>query len=419
MTKMTKVQEVKFLTIGGGIGSFIWADMLRIHGTAHKDILVLSKNKKPYEQLKKYCDAIGLTKDGRLRSDSGSRPDNFWGFPGYGLSEVIDNFKNLKVLSGAKLLAQLFIEPYVFGYYSPTAGQVYKAIDREAKRINWDQMLIDGSAVSLTKQPDGRFLVECRPKNKIIATVVHLSLGHGKVRSTKNPYKLSDKFLKEITKKAGKVLVVGRGSAAQQIVDRLLNYKRIKVVSLHKEVEDQKDSRGIKQKRFLTWRLQQFNWPRAAFGGALMGQKDYLWSLPSATPDKAWINKLRKSMKEKRYEIVLNSKGLKYDYKIDCTGFDEQAANHKFYSSLIKKYNLPSNPDGSIKTGEFFEVEKLCSYKGRVFVTGPASGFAGPVDSFFGAHYSAFKTLESLNIAKLDFIESLFGWYKWLMNKKI
>lgn len=407
---MAKVREVDFLSIGGGIGSFCWVDTLRIHGVPAEKIAVISPSEKPYHQFKAYCDAIGLTKNDRLRSDSGSRPDNFWGFPGYGLTEA---------LKKPKILLQLLFEPFIFGYYSPTAGQVYKALDREAVRISWSKMLVNGKAVSLTKQRDGRFLVECKPKNRVIARVVHLSLGHGKVRNTKNPYKLNDKLLKEITKKGGKVLVIGRGTGAQKIVDKLLDSKKLKVISFHAEPEEPTDSRGVKQKRLLTWRLQQFNWPRAAFGGGLMGQNDYLWSLPSATPDKNWIKKLQKSMEEGRYQIVSNSKNLKYDFKIDCTGFDEQAINHKLYSTLIKKHGLPVNPDGSIKTGEFFEVEKLCSYKGRLFITGPAAGFTGPTDSFFGQQYAAFKTLESLNVMKLDFIESFSGWYKWLMHKKI
>ena len=183
---MAKVREVEYLSIGGGMGSFCWVDTLRIHGVSFKDICVISPNKKPYRQLKLYCDAIGLTKNQRLRSDSGSRPDNFWGFPGYGLSEALDELKNKKFTKAAKLLLQLFFEPFIFGYYSPAAGRVYKALEREAKRIDWEKSLIIGHANNLTKFPDGRFKITYSRDNSIIARVVHLSLGHGKLRKIKS-----------------------------------------------------------------------------------------------------------------------------------------------------------------------------------------------------------------------------------------
>ncbi len=417
---MASIPEVDFLSIGGGMGSFCWVDTLRIHGVSSKDICVISPNKKPYHQLKLYCDAIGLTKTQRLRSDSGSRPDNFWGFPGYGLSEALDELKNQNFTKTAKLLFQLFFEPFIFGYYSPTAGRVYKALEREAKRIGWEKLLITGNANNLTKLPDGRFKITYDRGNSITAKVVHLSLGHGKVRKRKNAiaaYEMTDRLWKRIVKRGGTVLVIGRGTAAQKIMERLLNLKKVKVISLHREAENPKDSRGAKQKRFMSWRLQQFNWPRAAFGGRFMDEYDKLWSLPSTTPDKNWIKKVKIAIKEGRNEIVKTT--AKADYTIDCSGFTESAKNHKFYSKLIKKYNLPLLTNGSIETGDALEVEALCSYKTRVFVTGALSGFPGPTDSFFGAQYAALKTIESLKLEKLDPIASFEGWYKWLLNKRV
>ena len=85
--------EKKFVSIGGGIGSFCWVDALRVHGVSKKDISVIGIHETPYRQFKVYCDNSGLHEDSRIRSDSSARPDNFWGFPGYALSEVFDEIK--------------------------------------------------------------------------------------------------------------------------------------------------------------------------------------------------------------------------------------------------------------------------------------------------------------------------------------
>lgn len=418
---MAKVQEVKFLSIGGGIGSFVWVNALRIHGVPAEDILVVSENKMPYYQLKKYCDAIGLTARERLRSDSGARPDNFWGFPGYGLSEAYENLKSHKFASGVKILLQLFIEPFAFGYYSPTAGRVYNALSREARRISWEKSKVAGRAVSIEKLPDGRFRVLCNPQRTIITNVVHLSLGHGKIRKTSNSlpaYELTESLWKKISKKGGTVLVVGRGTTAQKVVERLLNMKNIEVVSLHRDLANIKDSRGLMQRKLHSWRLQQFNWPRAAFSDTLIGQ-DLQWYAPSAVPNTNFINIVKKNIISGRYKIVENKKGIQENFTIDCTGFDERAKTNKLYAKLVTKYKLPLNPNGTIKTGEFFEVPALCGYQTRLFITGiGAANTYGPVDSFFGAQYAASKTLEILNVKKLDFMASFDAWFKWFRNKK-
>jgi|GEM_PF-4770856 len=334
---MSKVRKVEFLSVGGGIGSFCWVDTLRIHGVPANKIAVISPYKKPYTQLKKYCDAIKLTEDEKFRSDSGSRPDNFWGFPGYGLSEALDELKNHKFTKALKLIFQLFFEPFIFGYYSPTAGRVYKAIDRESERISWRKCLISGYATNLTKLSNGSFKINYNQNKSIIANVVHLSLGHSQIstsENTINAYEITDKKWEFITKSGGVVMVIGRGASAQKIIDYLLKFKNIKIVSLHRETEKTNDFRGLTQKRFLSWRLQQFNWPKAVFGGGLMDKIDPIWSLPSATPDKKWLTKLKKAIKVGKYRITKTP--IKADFVINCSGFIENVFYHKFYSKLCK-----------------------------------------------------------------------------------
>jgi len=424
----------KYVLVGGGIGSFCFYNCLRVHGVPSNDISVISPNSRPYEQLKLYCDNLGLKSEDRLRSDSGSRPDNFWGFPGYGLSEAVEAIHNKQLIKSISLLIKLICEPIVFGYYTPTAGRVYKSIDKEAKRIGWKDSLIIGKALSLTKLPDNKYAVTYKnqgKRKKMIADYIHLSLGHGGLGKD-SPYKDNKSLFTKIRRSGGSVLVVGRGTAAAKTVEQLLSIngkKPIQVVSLHRgELASHKDYRNRKQRKLMSWRLQQFNWPRSAFGGELLeiingsGVNEYedFWGSPSAIPEKNFIQTIKDGVKNRRYEIVY--KKVKTNYVINCTGFRESTERNDLYTRLIKKYNLPVNKNGGIKTGEHFEIEELCSYKGRVFVSGVAAAGNnyGPVDSFLGLQYAALKATESISeIKPLSLEESFSGWLKWLKGEKI
>lgn len=424
-----KMLKKKFVLVGGGIGSFCFYNCLRIHGVPQKDIAVVSPHKKPYHQLKMYCDNIGLTKNERLRSDSGSRPDNFWGFPGYGLSEIIDNLKKGIILDSAKIALQLFCEPVGFGYYSPKAKQVYKSLDSEAKRTGWNKSLVSGKALSLNKLPNDMYQITYKnsKRRKIIANYVHLSLGHGKVKKN-SPYKDNKKIV-QIKKNGGKVLVVGRGATAAKVVEKLLSAKtkkKIEVISLHHgQLGENSDFRNIKQKNLLSWRLQQFNWPRVSFGGEYKDLSELnifwknIWGAPSTAPDKRWIKLIKDSVRNNKYKIVYKKE--KADYIIDCTGFDEDNYN-SFYKRLISKYNLILNQEGGIQLGKNFEIEKLCGYRNRVFVSGIAArgNNYGPVDSFFGQQFAALSAINSIpEIKKLTIEDSLKGFIKWIKGEAI
>lgn len=422
--------EKKFVTIGGGIGSFCYHSALRIHGVASNDIAVITPHKKPYHQFKIYCDEIDLDK---LRSDSSSRPDNFWGFPGYGLQKAIHLIKQGEILKGLRILFQLFMEPFLVSYYCPTPNDVFKAINKEAKRTDWDKSLHLGKALSLSKLDNGQYEVRFEDlkskKHSIIAEHVHLALGHGL-----SNFNANKNIFSNIKSKGGTVLVRGRGTSAARMIARLLEIKskkRIEVVSLHRnELPDYADSRRLKQRQFMNWRIQQFNWPKSAFSGELMekvreaGTRKYFpqWGLPSTTPDKKWISLINKSIKEGRYKIVFSENNIKADYIIDCTGFNENPKLNKFYHSLIRKYNLDLNYLGNIKTGRNFEIEKLCSYNGRVSISGvgSAGSFYGPVDSFFGHQFAVSTIIKNTpSIKPLSTIDSIKQWFKWVKNETI
>jgi pSer/pThr/pTyr-binding forkhead associated (FHA) protein len=77
-----KVEEVGFLAVGGGLGSFTWVDHLRVYGAEASDIRVVGIDPVCYANYKRYCRNSQIPDHERLRSNSQSTPDNIWGFPG-------------------------------------------------------------------------------------------------------------------------------------------------------------------------------------------------------------------------------------------------------------------------------------------------------------------------------------------------
>ncbi|MEM6327792.1 MAG: FHA domain-containing protein, partial [Bacteroidota bacterium] len=75
------VQEASYVAIGGGLGNFVWVDMLRIGGVPPNDILVLGLEEKPHSRYERLCINSQIPDHERLRSDSGSCPDCIWGWP--------------------------------------------------------------------------------------------------------------------------------------------------------------------------------------------------------------------------------------------------------------------------------------------------------------------------------------------------
>src|SRR3954452_24105977 len=82
------VREVPLVAAGGGIGSFVFCDFMRIGGTPAKDIAVLGSSATPWENYEYLTRVSQIPRHEVLRSDSISCPDNLWGFPSYATREA-------------------------------------------------------------------------------------------------------------------------------------------------------------------------------------------------------------------------------------------------------------------------------------------------------------------------------------------
>src|ERR1700733_8498666 len=131
------VVDVPFVTIGGGIGSFVTVDYLRIAGVPTDRMRVLSDIDFPWQTYEYLTRVSQIPRSERIRSDSASRPDNIWGFPSYAIEETIRE-KSLKAAW------KVLVEPLFAHYYPPRAGMVFENLEREAKRIRYWEMLVKG-----------------------------------------------------------------------------------------------------------------------------------------------------------------------------------------------------------------------------------------------------------------------------------
>ena len=72
--------DVPFVTVGGGMGSFVMVDYLKIAGIPDQ-IKVLTNINFAWQTYEYLTRVSQIPDQSRIRSDSSSRPDNIWGFP--------------------------------------------------------------------------------------------------------------------------------------------------------------------------------------------------------------------------------------------------------------------------------------------------------------------------------------------------
>lgn len=292
------VEEIRFCAVGGGLGSFVWVDHLRCYGIKTNDIKVIGTEEVCYKTYQRYCKNSQIPDHERLRSNSLSRPDNIWGFPGYAMREVGKGI-------GVKGVFQVFGEPTLSESYTPRAGDVFDSLDKEAARIGWPEMLNKAQVLGLRKTTDGRYAVAYKlwggeasgqERNRyVVADVVHLSTGYPATRfvddfqtfitnhpdargHVANAYEPHDQMYIEAERRAGPVQVVvrGRGIVASRIIQRLFEARKknpeIRILHSMRTPIGPRDGAVFRKARRLARNnveIQPFNWPKACWGGDL------------------------------------------------------------------------------------------------------------------------------------------------------
>jgi hypothetical protein len=167
------------VTVGGGMCSFVTVDYLRIAGVPRSSIRVLTNLNQPWQTYEYLTRVSQIPRAERIRSDSASRPDNVWGFPSYALQEAF------RCRTPAPLW-QVLAEPVFADFYTPRLGMVLRGVEREARRIGYQDMVVHGEVRMIRRRAGGGYFTVLTPKPGTSSTKriafrsrdVHVAVGY-------------------------------------------------------------------------------------------------------------------------------------------------------------------------------------------------------------------------------------------------
>ena len=291
------VIESPLVSVGGGIGSFVLIDYLRIAGVPTASMRVLSDLDHPWQTYEYLTKVSQIPREERLRSDSSSTPDNIWGFPSYAVREAL-SARTPRALFAP--IVQVLTEPVLADYYTPRAGQVFKALERESSRISFPEMQVKGMVKLVRRRQGGGYFSLLRPPSGTSATTyvayrsqyLHLAVGypglqflsdlqnyrreHPQFHRVVNAYEPHEHVYEALQHKPGTVLIRGGGIVASRVLQRLIDDRdrlgtQVQIVHLFRTYVSGSHGPSIFQRRRggNGWAYQGFNYPKSAWGGQL------------------------------------------------------------------------------------------------------------------------------------------------------
>jgi hypothetical protein len=463
------VVDVPFVTVGGGIGSFVLVDYLRVAGVPPEHIKVLTRDQNPWDTYELLTRNSQIPRNERLRSDSSACPDNLWGFPAYAMREAWSD-KTLRPL------INVFTEPIIDNYYTPKAGQVFEAMEKEAKRIGWSRYVERGQVRMVRRRAGGGYFSILTPpegtsRTKRVAfrsQYVHIGVGYPalrylpdlqKYRETYkdyirviNAYEPHEHVYESLKRQPGVVMVRGAGIVASRILQRLVDDRdhhgaQTLIIHLFRtyRTEGKSDRRwGLgKQPVKDGWAFQGFNVTKASWGGqhrkrllSLEGDErkafiDYIGGGAHTPHRKDWKEQLARGAKQGFYRqhvgvvedvypsedgatVVSKVRGkdgslveIPANYIIDCTGLEGSPREHRLLADLLDHSGAGLNPNGRMDCDHDFMIKGTQSAPGKMYASGSATAgsYYGGVDSFLGLQYVAQRIYEDL--AKQGFCKKI------------
>lgn len=473
------VLDAPLVTVGGGMGSFVLVDYLRIAGVRPDQIRVLSSIEKPWQTYEHLTRVSQMPRQERIRSDAASRPDNIWGFPSYAIQE------SMRTRSLRPLL-HVAVEPVFTDYYTPRLGAVLDGIEREAKRIRYWDMLVKGHVEFVRRRHrGGYFTVLQADGGDLIAyrsQFVHLGIGypglgfqpelrdfriqHQDYIHVVNAYEDHEHVYLAARNRPCTVVVRGGGIVASRVLQRLMDDRKefgleTEIIQLFRTyIDGSHGSRMWMRRRGGDgFAYQGFNCPKSVWGGQLKARMRHLEGERLAclyeeiggtttASRRAWKRQQRDGRSAGWYRTVdgtVDSIGLAddgrlsctvssgddtaeivADFVIDCTGLDTDITTSPLLADLLKHTGASRNiPFGRLAVARDFEVIGTANAGGRLYASGAmtlGSYFAG-VDTFLGLQISAQEITDALArqgfCARIGAFRSFAQWVKWLCNIQI
>ncbi len=458
------VEEVEYATIGGGLGSFIWVDLLRISGVSSDRIRGLGMEQQPYGRYQQLCLNAQIVPQERLRSPADACPDNIWGFPNYATVEAVRDVAKGKLKSGLSHLWQVFAEPTLASTYTPKAGDVIAAIDREAARISWKKIMRTASVQAIRKTTDGRYAIvyTCQQPTDYACTIaryVHIATGYPALqflpdlqayrdrtqdfKTVVNAYEPHEHIYESLASYGGTVLLRGTGTVAARILQKLYTLRRnndrveIRVIQLLRSAKTDGNKYGLAERKVEhNYEFQPFNWPKSAWGG------QYKAILESATPEQRqhlladwggvttmnrrdWRKIITGGIHKGWYQIFYGEvqqvvprpshsgtittvresgvKGdiqLESDFIIDATAVDAPITASPLLQDLVQQYNLPVNHLGRLTVTPDFELTEMANQVGKIYASGAIT---------LGNYYAPVDSFLGLQYAAFNIIQDLLA----------
>jgi len=474
------VTDVPFVSIGGGIGSFVTVDYLRIAGVTTNRIAVLSNLDYPWQTYEYLTRVSQIPRPERIRSDSASRPDNIWGFPSYALAEAVTE----RTLAP---LWQVLIEPMWADFYTPKAGRVFAGLERESKRIGYTTMLVKGQVRMVRKRQGGGYfviltpMVGSTPTKRLAyrAEFVHLAVGYPGLRylpelqefrtahqdfhHVVSAYEEHEHIYEAARTKHLVVMLRGGGIVASRVLQRLMDDRAkhglsTEIIHLFRTYISSAHGPNAwnRRKGAHGFAYQGFNYPKSVWGGQLKSEMRKLEGDQRAakyklmggtnTPyrrrwqaqmkegrESGWYRTLAGTVGEMRLEhgkivsCVNTSQGMAEiaaDFVIDCTGLEADIAEHRVLADLLAHSGGGRNPLGRLDVERSFELRGSASGPGVMYASGATTlgGYFPGVDTFLGLQVAAQEIADDLArrgfCARIGTFRSIRQWLRWARNKQ-
>jgi pSer/pThr/pTyr-binding forkhead associated (FHA) protein len=456
------IEEVEYATVGGGLGSFIWVDLLRISGVSTERVRVLGMEQQPYGRYQQLCLNAQIVPQERLRSPADACPDNLWGFPNYATLEAVRDIAKGKLRSSLRHCWQVFAEPTLAATYTPKSGDVIAAIDREAARISWRKMIRTAHVQAIRKTTDGRYAIvyTCQQPTDYACTIaryVHLATGYPALqflpdlqayrdrtqdfKTVVNAYEPHEHIYESLATYGGTVLLRGTGIVAARILQKLYTLRRnndrveIKVIQLLRSAKIEGNKYGLADRKVEhNYEFQSFNWPKSAWGG------QYKSILEAATPEQRqhlladwggvttmnrpdWRKIITGGINKGWYQIFYGEvqqvvpnpthggtittvresgvKGdiqLEADFIIDATAVDAPIMASPLLQDLVQQYNLPINHLGRLTVTPNFELTEMANKVGKIYASGAIT---------LGNYYAPVDSFLGLQYAAFNIVQDL------------
>jgi hypothetical protein len=476
------IVDAPLVSVGGGIGSFVTVDYLRICGVPPSSIRVLTALDHPWESYEYLTRVSQIPRGERLRSDSASCPDNIWGFPSYAVREAV-------AAKSLRSLWQVAVEPVFDDYYTPRAGQVFTAMEKEYHRIAYPNLVVKGQVRLVRRRIGGGYFTILTPPENTAATkriayrskFVHLAIGypglkflpdlqeyrerHRDYSSVVNAYEPHEQIYERLRPGRGTVLVRGNGIVASRVLQRLIDDRdkhgrQTQILHVCRTFVTGSHGPNIWMRRRGGdgWAYQGFNYPKSVWGGQLKSRMRKLEGSARAelyevfggttTPRRRlWRTQLNRGRREGWYRVFQgeitsmqpNGAGqVRVELKteqgiervavlgvIDCTGLEADIGEHRVLADLLEHSGAQRNPLRRLDVERTFEVRGTRNEPGRMYASGTATlgGYFPGVDTFLGLQIAAQEIADDLArqrfCKRLGPLRSVAQWAKWARGTEI